>query len=235
MVKNSYGVSLSKYKPKNSNGVRGQRNMTGSGSSSGGMSSGKPKKWNTDYDSKTVDVEQKKEVEIWINLDADVYRQRLTPTTKHLANKMAQGTYIPELAEKQYFNVVTDWSREHRADVGEVDKPTRMAIARNMRRTFEQEYKYGNYDNQLTRVSKLAKERREHPTLPNSDVKQIVKDHEKSDKTQQKKKLNLRQKYFRGISKAGRKASELAGAGKIWDVGEKIPGSSPYIYKRLGD
>ena len=101
-----------------------------------------------------VDKEQAREVLLHIENDADVYRQRLTPAHKNLVNKMASGQYDKERANVMFYNIITDFARSHEKDVGPVNRPTRMAAAVEMRKEFETEAKYGNYDNLLTAGNK---------------------------------------------------------------------------------
>lgn len=96
-----------------------------------------------------VDRIQAREMELQIENDSRVYHQRLEPTYKNLVNKKAQGVYDKDKANKQFYNVVTDWERQHRDDVGPANPDTRMYVAKEMREDFDQEAAYGNYDNML--------------------------------------------------------------------------------------
>jgi hypothetical protein len=105
-----------------------------------------------------VDKEAGREVLLQIENDSDVYRQRIAPAHKNLVNKMASEKYDKERANVMFYNIITDFARSHEKDVGPINRPTRMAAAVEMRKDFETEAKYGNYDNYLTAGNKKKKE-----------------------------------------------------------------------------
>lgn len=98
------------------------------------------------YNPANVDEAQATELKIQMDNDADLYRQRLTPMRKNLINKQASGKYDEKKAEKLFEYAVTDYSRAHREDVGEVNIDTRRYVAEQYAREFESEAKDGNYD-----------------------------------------------------------------------------------------
>lgn len=103
-----------------------------------------------------LDTHAAKELELFVENDADLYRQQYTPINKNLITKMARGVYnhagavklfgyLMESGAKKYakqFSVGSDWHQ--------IFSPaTRKAAAEVFARHFEVEAKLGNYDHLL--------------------------------------------------------------------------------------
>jgi hypothetical protein len=104
-----------------------------------------------------LDTHAAKELELFVENDADLYRQQYTPINKNLITKMARGVYNHDKAvklfgylmesgakkyAKQYSSSVSDWHQ--------IFSPaTRKSVAELFARHFEAEAKLGNYDNLL--------------------------------------------------------------------------------------
>jgi hypothetical protein len=102
-----------------------------------------------------VDADAARELKIFTENDADLYRQRTTPIVRNLRTKQAQGVYDHDkavalfmyLAEagarkyaKEYSTGESEWSKMFPKDV-------RLAVSREWRDEFETESALGNYDN----------------------------------------------------------------------------------------
>jgi hypothetical protein len=96
-----------------------------------------------------VDQIQSKELQLQIENDGVAYRQRLEPAYKNLINKRASGSYDKSRANKMFYNILTDYSRQHRDDLGPVNMDTRMDAAIEMRKDFDDEASVGGYDHLL--------------------------------------------------------------------------------------
>lgn len=103
-----------------------------------------------------LDTHAAKELELFVENDADLYRQQYTPINKNLITKMARGVYdhgkavklfgyLMESGAKKYarqYSVGNDWHQ--------IFSPaTRKSVAELFARHFEVEAKLGNYDNFL--------------------------------------------------------------------------------------
>lgn len=100
----------------------------------------------------TVEV---RELELWVENDATLYRQQGLPIIKNLMRKRAAGQYDSRKAVKLYMYLVDSgaksYAKEHAGAGGMpwhkmFNKPTRMEVARRLVRSFEDEADLGNYD-----------------------------------------------------------------------------------------
>lgn len=106
-------------------------------------------------DTRGVDSAWARELELYIDNDADLYRQQYQPILKNLATKKARGIYKHELAVKlmRYLidNGVKKYLREFDlgGNVNKISIATRNAVAESFVKSFETEYDLGNYDRML--------------------------------------------------------------------------------------
>jgi len=104
------------------------------------------------------------ELELYIDNDADLYRQQGEPILRNLANKAAQGKYDHAKAVKLYMYLMDNGAKKYAKEFASPSEwnrifsvPTRKHVAEIFAHNFETEYKYGNYDNFLTKVSAKKK------------------------------------------------------------------------------
>jgi len=98
-----------------------------------------------------------RELELYINNDAQLFRSRLQPIQKNLITKMAQGKFNPKLAIKAFMYVVDEGAKNYvkefdapDAKWNEVfDKKTRLSVATSLAVNFKDEADDGNYDDLL--------------------------------------------------------------------------------------
>ena len=95
------------------------------------------------------------ELELFIDNDAELYRQQATHIFRNLARKARKGTYDPNLSPRLFMYLVDAGARRYWREFGDSDsqawhkvfsKPDRMRLAVHMARIFENEYDLGNYD-----------------------------------------------------------------------------------------
>lgn len=94
------------------------------------------------------------ELKMFIDNDADLYRQQHTPILKNLMTKHAQGRYNSALATKLFMYLVDNgakkYAREHGGPGAKWNdmfpKAVRTKTAEALRDDFEDEAKLGNYD-----------------------------------------------------------------------------------------
>ncbi len=103
--------------------------------------------------SNPLDEHAATELKLYIDNDADLYRQRYTPIVKNMTRKKASGKYDRDAAVKGWMYLVDDGAKKYHREFGSggkwhdmFDKPTREAVAREFRDEFEVEYNLGNYD-----------------------------------------------------------------------------------------
>jgi len=99
----------------------------------------------------TVDEIAARELYLYIDNDADLYRQQHTPIIKNYVRRKKKGTYDHTLAIKGMFNLATNGAKKYAQDFGgqwneQFDVPTRMRTAELLTEEFETEYESGNYD-----------------------------------------------------------------------------------------
>lgn len=100
----------------------------------------------------SYDAEAQRELKLFMDNDADLYRQRVTPINKNLVNKMAKGVYQPEKAAKLWSYAVEEGAKKYKqANGGNFTVQDRRAVAKSLERNFRSEAGYGNYDNMLAK------------------------------------------------------------------------------------
>ena len=99
----------------------------------------------------TTDEHNVRELELYIDSDADLYRQQKTPIIKNLMKKKAKSTYNHDKAVLGFLNLVNNGARKYKKDIPNSDfsfsKADRIAVAKRLTSDFETEYAYGNYNN----------------------------------------------------------------------------------------
>jgi hypothetical protein len=104
-----------------------------------------------------VDEVSARELSLFIENDANLYRQREVPITKNLALKKAKGIYDRDKAVKLWMYLVEDGARKYTREYAgpgakwnEIfPKATRQEVAKDFNKSFETEYDLGNYDQLL--------------------------------------------------------------------------------------
>lgn len=100
-----------------------------------------------------------RELELFINNDEPLYRQRFVPIVKNLMRKRAKGIYNSEKAAKLFLYLADDGARKYYKEFGteqggfKFDLATRWAVAKSLRDSFETEAELGNYDKMAFGVS----------------------------------------------------------------------------------
>jgi hypothetical protein len=101
---------------------------------------------------------EQNELTLYIDNDADLYRQQMTPIHKNLATKLAKGIYDRAKAEKLWMYLVENGAKKYNREFGnERDLPwhkmfsmeDRRAIAKDFNDQFLEEWKNGSYDKLL--------------------------------------------------------------------------------------
>jgi len=86
-----------------------------------------------------------RELKLYLENDADIYRQRLTPIYKNLQRKKARGIYHHDLAIKGMLYAVNDANKKYKHDFGySFTTGVRYQVAKEMVKDFEAEYRTGN-------------------------------------------------------------------------------------------
>jgi len=101
-----------------------------------------------------ADEQAARELLLYIENDADLYRQMYVPQIKNLKRKKEKGTYDSELAVKLFMYLANEgarkYIREHGTAGERVDsvfnKNTRMEVARQLRDNFEVEYEANAFE-----------------------------------------------------------------------------------------
>jgi hypothetical protein len=111
-----------------------------------------------DYSSKHIndspDPVSAQELLLFIENDADLYRQLHTPIIQILVAKKARGNYKSDLAAKLFGYLVESGAKKYYKEFGSgglgwsgmFPKKVRDAVAAELRDSFEVEYGLGNYD-----------------------------------------------------------------------------------------
>lgn len=96
------------------------------------------------------------ELKLYIVNDGDLHRQQGEPILKNLATKKARGIYKHDLAVKLYGYLVEAGAKKYARAFDDparwhklFDVPTRKKVAEELTKSFETEYKLGNYDHLL--------------------------------------------------------------------------------------
>ena len=92
-----------------------------------------------------------RELELWIESDADLYRQMHTPIIKNLMAKKARGVYSHDKAIKLFEYLTEEGARRYggkkdRDIPSYFNKATRRLAAESLHKSFEAEAELGNYD-----------------------------------------------------------------------------------------
>jgi len=96
-----------------------------------------------------------RELELFIDNDAQLHRQQYVPILKNLMTKHGQGRYNRALAVKLFMYLVDNgakkYAKEHGGPGGSpwhqmFPKPIRVKVAESLRDSFEDEAELGNYD-----------------------------------------------------------------------------------------
>lgn len=99
-------------------------------------------------DAKSVNPINKRELELYVENDAQLYRQMIVPTYKNLQKKMDKGTYDPQKAEISFKRIADAGAKSYVKEFGgdnyTFSPSDRRGVAVSMRRYFENEYKAGN-------------------------------------------------------------------------------------------
>lgn len=109
-----------------------------------------------------------RELELFIENDADLYRQQYTPIIKNLMLKRRRGVYNSELAVKLFMYLVDSGAKKYIREYVQSSTPgstppnidtvfnknTRLQVARSLRDSFEGEADLGNYDHMIVRPTK---------------------------------------------------------------------------------
>lgn len=118
---------------------------------------GAPRKGKRSNPGGPLDTHAAKELELFVENDADLYRQQYTPINKNLITKMARGVYKHDLAVKLFGYLMESGAKKYVREFGspgdkwfEMFSPaTRKAAAEVFAKHFEVVAKLGNYDNLL--------------------------------------------------------------------------------------
>jgi hypothetical protein len=90
---------------------------------------------------------ESRELQLFIENDADLYRQRLQPIQKNLARKKYNGIYNHEKAVKLYMYGVNDGAKKYSKEYGGSFNPSvKKHVAEQMTNHFETEFDLGNFD-----------------------------------------------------------------------------------------
>tara|TARA_Y100001937_G_scaffold31896_1_gene45631 strand:+ start:404 stop:1222 length:819 start_codon:yes stop_codon:yes gene_type:complete len=99
------------------------------------------------------DATAARELEMYIENDATIYKRRLLPSYKNLVTKMAREQYDSKKAAKLMMYTVNDaakaYSKEYSQGESIFDKKTKEMVAMNLVKNFEAEAKLGNYNDLL--------------------------------------------------------------------------------------
>lgn len=100
--------------------------------------------------------EGERQLELFIDNDGDLYRQRVVPIQKNLMTKIAQGKFDINLAPKIYKYLIDDGEKKFMREVEEhkeygvpLTKSQKENLAKEYVNWFLNEAEYGNYDNYL--------------------------------------------------------------------------------------
>lgn len=94
-----------------------------------------------------------RELEIFVNNDADIYKRIMEPIIKNLMTKRAQGKYKSDMAVKAFMYAVDSGAKKYAKDHANANewntifpKNVRTEVAKSLRDDFEEEAEEGNYD-----------------------------------------------------------------------------------------
>jgi hypothetical protein len=97
-----------------------------------------------------IDQHAATELKLYIDNDGDLYRRQTTSILKNLATKKARGIYKHDLAVKLFGYLVESGAKKYTKEFGGTwhqmfDVPTRKAVAEELTKDFEAEWKAGQY------------------------------------------------------------------------------------------
>ncbi len=99
------------------------------------------------------DATAARELELYIENDATIYKRRLLPAYKNLITKMAREQYDSRKAAKLMMYTVNDAAKQYSKDYSQgeaiFDKKTKEMVADSLVKNFEAEAKLGNYNDLL--------------------------------------------------------------------------------------
>ena len=95
--------------------------------------------------------EEMKELKLYIDNDASIYRQRYMPILKNLSKKKQKGQYRKRLAQKAFMYLIDDGAKRYTKSYGgnHLDvfpKRQRKTLAKDYVEEFEQIYKNQEFD-----------------------------------------------------------------------------------------
>ena len=106
-----------------------------------------------------------RELVLYVDSDADLYRQQVQPIFKNLVTKMARGLYDGEKAVKLFMYLAESGAKKYAKQFGGDESqwhtmfpvPVRRMAAVAWRYSFENEARLGNYDNFLPKKYQKSK------------------------------------------------------------------------------
>jgi hypothetical protein len=101
-----------------------------------------------DHDGETAEA---RELQLYIDNDADLYRQRYMPIVRNLKKKIDKGIFDPALAPKLLMYLVNDGAKKYDKEFGDMresmfTKEVREEVARNMAKEIEDAINTGEWD-----------------------------------------------------------------------------------------
>lgn len=97
-------------------------------------------------DAKNMNPISKRELQLFIENDSELYHQREVPIQKNLEKKMKKGVYDSEKAEKLYYYEVDAGAKKYQKEFGgNFSTADKRSVARSLKRNFEHEAKSGNF------------------------------------------------------------------------------------------
>lgn len=102
------------------------------------------------------DEDAARELELFIDNDAELYRRQTQPIIKNLATKLAKGVYDGTKAIKLWMYLMDAGAKKYSKEYGDgkdwnimFSVATRKEVANRFNQTFLTEYALGNYSNML--------------------------------------------------------------------------------------
>lgn len=143
-----------------------------------------------------LDAVASRELEIYADNNADLYRQMINPLNKALITRMVKGSYDHDKAVKGFGNVVEEAAKRYTKGYGSNEKgewhrifntSTRKDVAEKMTEGFEAEAKEGNYDDLLPK--KYQKKMSGERYKSDEDIEAEFKDMKITELDPNKKKI----------------------------------------------
>lgn len=116
---------------------------------------------------------EERELQLFIENDSDLYRQRVVPIQTNLVTKIARGTFDINKAPLIYKYLIDDGIRKYNKDNGgmSLSKEEKENLQNKFVNEFLDEAQYGNYENYLPKKYKIEKE--DNSSIVLKDVKFI--------------------------------------------------------------